>query len=625
MKKRVKGLIAILMALLLVNQLIPDAVLYAVAEEISVTSNTTQDISTDASGDTYTIYGSGGVVNVLSGGSIGTVNVLSPDNSSISTVLNVNAGGSVGTVSSSAGSTVTTAGSISNITSNGNLTLSGGNIGTLNVTGGSATVNGTIQVDTANIDVALAGSGSLTIASELTYNAASEGTASLNVSNSTTISAQTGISVIYNGYAYYVPANTVNQTIDDMYGYSVSASSLSFGSQTAGYSQVASKTFTVINTKTCEIDIYLANKGANYNVSATVNSASVSVDEFSLAAGESATITVYPKTGLAAGTYNESLEFNILGETNTVSLDFTVKAKAKGTGTATMEDYYYGAKTANPVVSSDTNGVGNKTVQFKLYNAADSTYTSVVPTEVGDYTMRVVFAETATYSAVTVTDNFSVIYLPIPYNPYSIYGTKGQNNFYTTTVRLVPAEGYLVATELNGEYKEELYYNSSTYSEEIYFMDIETGAKTDALLISNMLIDTYVPAIADVEDGETYYVDDMDVWVRDANLKTVTVNEEDATLLGNSALLQLSSNGGITEYNIKAVDYAGHETTMTFTLASEWTKTGVIPSGQKVRLDSGVAYTLGEGSWQVSGDDTTYTGGSSFYVDGQVDYTFTQQ
>ena len=45
----------------------------------------------------------------------------------------------------------------------------------------------------------------------------------------------------------------------------------------------------------------------------------------------------------------------------------------------------------------------------------------------------------------------------------------------------------------------------------------------------------------------------------------------------------------------------------------------------RAHLDTGAAYELGEGTWQVSGDSTSYAGGIVFYVPESGDYEFTQQ
>ena len=90
-------------------------------------------------------------------------------------------------------------------------------------------------------------------------------------------------------------------------------------------------------------------------------------------------------------------------------------------------------------------------------------------------------------------------------------------------------------------------------------------------------------------------------------------------------LKTVCSEGGVEEYELVVTDRAGNVKTMKVTVAAEWTKTGKIPSGTPVKLQAGENYTLGEGSWTVSGDATTYSGGSTFYVGSEGKYTFNKQ
>lgn len=70
---------------------------------------------------------------------------------------------------------------------------------------------------------------------------------------------------------------------------------------------------------------------------------------------------------------------------------------------------------------------------------------------------------------------------------------------------------------------------------------------------------------------------------------------------------------------------AGNMTEITITVASEWTKSGIIPVGNEVKLTADKAYILGEGNWQVEGDNTSYSGNITFYVSEDGNYTFTQE
>lgn len=623
MKKRVKGFVALILSALLCVQLIPMNVMGAPS---SVTVSETLNIDYDYDSETK-IYISGGVVNVLAGGSVqGGIEVRQYAG------LNISAGGTVSEVLVKEGAqNVSSAGNITTLESWSDITLSGGNIDTMNLLGGTPNISGNVSVKDAVIGLTPTGSGTLTVSNSLNYMATEAGTANIVVSKNTSISTTPAISVIYNGETFAIPENTEAKTIGDFYGYSVSANSLSFGAAEEGYGAVEAKTITITNTKSYPLDMYLQLNAGDVQIpfecSLKIGGTSAEFGDFVLAAGESAVITMAPASDLTIGDYSISGVLRTMGEETAINADFSVTEKTliPGSASATIDDYYYGGKPANPSISSSTNGVGNTVVQYKAYMASDSTYTTVAPTGIGDYTMRVIFAGTSVYKEVVVTDNFSVSYLPVPSNPYTLSGNRGENNFYITPVRLVPAEGYLVSDTLNGEYKESIYFNASASSQKIYLKKIATGEMTDALVISDFLVDYYAPSINDVTNGETYYTDKMDVQVYDANLREVLVNGETSLLMGTNATLQLSANGGVEEYTISAKDYAGNTTEVTIIVAAAWTETGIIPEGEVVKLNKNTAYTLDAGNWNVSGDTTTYQGGNNFYVSGEGDYTFTKQ
>ena len=52
---------------------------------------------------------------------------------------------------------------------------------------------------------------------------------------------------------------------------------------------------------------------------------------------------------------------------------------------------------------------------------------------------------------------------------------------------------------------------------------------------------------------------------------------------------------------------------------------GVIPTGENVCLMEDYEYTLGDGTWQVEGDFTSYNGNTTFYVGSEGEYIFIQQ
>lgn len=71
-----------------------------------------------------------------------------------------------------------------------------------------------------------------------------------------------------------------------------------------------------------------------------------------------------------------------------------------------LEKVYDGNPVADP--EYDLVGTGAVTVEYKLKDAADSTYTSDKPTDAGDYTLRVSVAADGFYQAASATQDFSI-------------------------------------------------------------------------------------------------------------------------------------------------------------------------------------------------------------------------
>lgn len=67
-----------------------------------------------------------------------------------------------------------------------------------------------------------------------------------------------------------------------------------------------------------------------------------------------------------------------------------------------------------------------------------------------------------------------------------------------------------------------------------------------------------------------------------------------------------------------------HDTEFTFTAQWTWDNTFPIESDGAYPLKAGTPYTLGTGTWTVSGDNYSYTGGSTFCVGTDGNYTFTK-
>ncbi|MBR3835149.1 MAG: hypothetical protein IKJ73_12575 [Lachnospiraceae bacterium] len=295
----------------------------------------------------------------------------------------------------------------------------------------------------------------------------------------------------------------------------------------------------------------------------------------------------------------------------------------EGAGTLTIADTFYGVG-IEPQISSATNQTAGVVVEYKKYGANDATYSKKAPTATGKYVARVVLPENDNYNQLVLTDEFSISYLTVPQDAYSLVGQRGANGYYISDVTVVAGEGYAVSNSLDGEYVGQFTISSSVSSRTIYVMDVKTGAKSDGIAMAVVNIDRDTPLV-DAEAGKTYYADSLAVSISDANLVSVMLNGENVDITGTNTILNLKSEGGVEEYEIVVTDRAGNVKNIKITVASEWTKTGAIPSGSPVKLEAGKNYTLGEGSWTVSGDATTYSGGSTFYIGSEGKYTFNKQ
>jgi len=296
-----------------------------------------------------------------------------------------------------------------------------------------------------------------------------------------------------------------------------------------------------------------------------------------------------------------------------------------GRGSVTMADYYYGGTAPAPELKSDTNGTAGVVVEYKKASEPDTAYTTKVPTQVGEYMIRATFPATESYAAVTAAAEFAIRYLPAPERAYSLNGTQGEKEYYTSSVTLVPAEGYLIADALDGDYAENLILTQDMEAGQIYLKKQATGEKTDGIAREAVLIDQKVPAITAVKDGETYYKDSVQVVISDKNLSRIQINDDNIVVKGTEMTFTLSSNHGSEDYQIIARDVAGNETKVSLTVAAPWMKKGIIPTGELIRLKSDRAYSFGDGTWQVEGDTTSYAGGRSFYVKKDGEYTFTKK
>lgn len=311
-------------------------------------------------------------------------------------------------------------------------------------------------------------------------------------------------------------------------------------------------------------------------------------------------------------------------ETDEKKVSAATKVIVKGEGVASVEqgDVNYGTK-PDPKAETSTNTEKTAVIEYKEASSDDTAYSQTVPTAVGNYTVRATFAETEAYGEAVATTDFSIRYLETPEPPYTLVGTKGENGYYTSNVVVKPAKGYMISTELNGTYVESLTIQNSQ-SGTVFYLRNASGERTGALRLETIKIKKQTPKLS-LENGKTYYGDSQKLVIQDDYLSQVYVNGVLQNLDGTEFVLQLGSNNGKKKYEITAVDVAGNKKTILVTVAAAWMKTGIIPEGVLVNLETGNGYKLGNGNWKVAGDSTSYSGGTEFYVKKDGSYTFVKQ
>ena len=87
---------------------------------------------------------------------------------------------------------------------------------------------------------------------------------------------------------------------------------------------------------------------------------------------------------------------------------FTITKAALSGVSVSLGGWMYGDTAKTPTVSGNL-GNANVTYQYKAADAADETYTNVVPTNAGTYTVKATVAESANYAAATATRNFTIV------------------------------------------------------------------------------------------------------------------------------------------------------------------------------------------------------------------------
>lgn len=353
-------------------------------------------------------------------------------------------------------------------------------------------------------------------------------------------------------------------------------------------------------------------------------------------------VTVTPADGYQIsktldGTYQNTL---VIKETMAASDIYLVK-KSTGEKTDAVVLQAINIDTADPILNvtnGETYKVKSKELEVTDANLSSVTINGVVQSVSGQsFKMNleesvnpyVIVAEDAAGRSVKATiyvkpeEKTIEKEIPAPSPAYTLSGTKGENGYYTSNVVVKPAKGYMISTELNGTYVESLTIQNSQ-SGTVFYLRNASGERTGALRLETIKIKKQTPKLS-LENGKTYYGDSQKLVIQDDYLSQVYVNGISQNLSGTELILQLGSNNGKKKYEITAVDVAGNKKTILVTVAATWMKTGIIPEGVLVNLETGNGYKLGTGNWKVQGDSTSYSGGTDFYVKKDGSYTFGKQ
>lgn len=223
---------------------------------------------------------------------------------------------------------------------------------------------------------------------------------------------------------------------------------------------------------------------------------------------------------------------------------------------------------------------------------------------------------------ITVTPEVIPPVFVMPETQYERKAELGKNSYYISPLTLVAPEGYYISTDSTKGFGESVTFLTSSNQAVVYLKDVTTGLVSEAIQIPAFKIDSSAPVIPEIKNESTIYGSSIVLNVMDENLVKVIINGEEQELTGEITKIELSANYGTEKYEILAIDEAGNETTVTFTLAEEWMKSGMIPTSQIVYLRTGQPYRLGAGTWTVEGDSTEYNGGITFYIRKEEQYIF---
>lgn len=186
------------------------------------------------------------------------------------------------------------------------------------------------------------------------------------------------------------------------------------------------------------------------------------------------------------------------------------------------KDTEYRLNTASEIWTNDTNGIRKIGINFDEYEAKLQAY----------------------------------IDASVPEGPqYVTTGQEGKNGWYTSDVMISAKEGYEVRLSETDAWASAVSVTESG-TVTLYVKAVD-GAELPAEVLS-FSIDKTAPVISGVENGQTYYNNELQVVVTDEHLQTVSKNAGDVGVNDNMAYITL--NPSEDPYTILAEDEAGNQT-----------------------------------------------------------------
>ena len=233
------------------------------------------------------------------------------------------------------------------------------------------------------------------------------------------------------------------------------------------------------------------------------------------------------------------------GKTESCFVFVTVN-KADGSGEISVGNITYG-DALSVTAESVTNGTGNVTYTYKVKGADDSTYTDAPPTDVGEYTVRAVFAATEQYAQVTVTADFKISPKTLTADDVTIDGVENSYTYTGAEVKPAPSavkygeKSLALGTDYTLGYRNNKAAGNATLV--VSFCGNYTGIVEKTFTITEKLAQTV--SFTDVSDGkvEKTYGDLSFTY-------TATTNGDGAITYGSSATTVATVNESTGEVTI---------------------------------------------------------------------------